>query len=60
MAGSGFEQFVGQSQPALMRHAHALTGEPRAAEDLTPNLGSVVSVSPDGGTTWYAVPPPPA
>jgi hypothetical protein len=25
-----------------------------------PDRGSVVSVSPDGGTTWYAVPPPPA
>jgi DNA-directed RNA polymerase specialized sigma24 family protein len=34
MARPGFEQFVGESLPALMRHALALTGDVHAGEDL--------------------------
>ena len=34
MGSSGFEQFVGASRPALMRHAYAVTGNVHAAEDL--------------------------
>jgi len=34
MGRPDFEQFVGESLPALMRHAHALTGDVHAGEDL--------------------------
>jgi len=34
MARPGFEQFVGESLPALTRHAYALTGDVHAGEDL--------------------------
>jgi len=34
MAKPAFEQFVGDSLPALMRHASALTGDRHAADDL--------------------------
>ena len=34
MAASAFEQFVGESLPALMRHAYALTGDVHTSEDL--------------------------
>ena len=34
MAESSFGQFVGDSLPALMRHAYALTGDAHAGEDL--------------------------
>lgn len=34
MAESGFERFVGESLPALTRHAYALTGDRHASEDL--------------------------
>jgi RNA polymerase sigma-70 factor (sigma-E family) len=34
VAGSDFERFVGESLPALLRHAYALTGDVHAGEDL--------------------------
>jgi RNA polymerase sigma factor (sigma-70 family) len=34
MAESAFERFVGESLPALTRHAYALTGDRHASEDL--------------------------
>src|SRR5262245_14505225 len=34
MRDSAFEQFVGESLPALTRHAYALTGDRHSSEDL--------------------------
>jgi RNA polymerase sigma-70 factor (sigma-E family) len=59
MAGSGFEQFVGQSLPALMRHAYALTGDVHAAEDLVQDTlvrmaGAWRRIDRDGNPLGYA------
>ncbi len=54
-----FEQFVGESLPALMRHAHALTGDMHAAEDLVQDtlvrmVGAWRRVDRDGNALAYA------
>jgi RNA polymerase sigma-70 factor (sigma-E family) len=59
MAHSTFEQFVGDSLPALMRHAYALTGSVHAGEDLVQDtLVRMVSVwqriDRDGNPLAYA------
>jgi RNA polymerase sigma-70 factor (sigma-E family) len=59
MAGSSFEQFVGESLPALMRHAYALTGNVHAGEDLVQDTlvrlaGVWGRVDRDGNPLGYA------
>src|SRR6266536_2193085 len=59
MAESAFEQFVGESLPALMRHAYALTGNVHAAEDLVQNTlvrlaGVWRRIDKDGNPLGYA------
>ena len=60
MAHSTFEQFVGDSLPALMRHAYALTGSVHAGEDLVQDtlvrlalesLAAAAGTRPGLGTT---------
>ncbi len=59
MAESAFEQFVGESLPALMRHAYALTGNVHAAEDLVQDTlvrlaGVWRRIDKDGNPLGYA------
>jgi RNA polymerase sigma-70 factor (sigma-E family) len=59
MAESTFEQFVGASLPALMRHAYALTGNVHAGEDLVQDTlvrlaGAWRRVDRDGNPLGYA------
>jgi RNA polymerase sigma-70 factor (sigma-E family) len=59
MAESAFEQFVGESLPALMRHAYALTGNVHAAEDLVQDTlvrmaGAWRRIDKDGNPLAYA------
>lgn len=59
MAESAFEQFVGASLPALMRHAYALTGNVHAGEDLVQDTlvrmaGVWRRIDEDGNPLAYA------
>src|SRR5215813_588956 len=59
MAEPAFERFVGESLPALMRHAHALTGNVHAAEDLVQDTlvrmaGVWRRIDRDGNPLGYA------
>ena len=59
MRQPAFEQFVGQSLPALMRHAHALTGDVHASEDLVQDTlvrmaGAWRRVDREGNPLGYA------
>jgi RNA polymerase sigma-70 factor (sigma-E family) len=59
MAESSFGQFVGDSLPALMRHAYALTGDAHAGEDLVQDTlvrlaGVWRRVDKDGNPLGYA------
>jgi RNA polymerase sigma-70 factor (sigma-E family) len=59
MAKPGFEQFVGASLPALMRHAYALTGDTHASEDLVQDTlvrmaGAWRRIDRDGNPLAYA------
>ena len=59
MRQSAFEQFVGESLPALMRHAYALTGDVHASEDLVQDTlvrmaGAWRRVDRDGNPLGYA------
>ena len=54
-----FERFVGDSLPALMRHAHALAGDVHAAEDLVQDtlvrmIGAWRRIDKDGNPLAYA------
>jgi RNA polymerase sigma-70 factor (sigma-E family) len=59
MAEPAFEQFVGASLPALMRHAYALTGNVHAGEDLVQDTlvrmaGAWRRIDRDGNPLAYA------
>ena len=59
MAKPAFEQFVGDSLPALMRHAYALTGDRHAADDLVQDTlvrmaGVWRRIDKDGNPLAYA------
>ncbi|HEY6596149.1 MAG TPA: SigE family RNA polymerase sigma factor [Asanoa sp.] len=59
MADAAFEQFVGTSLPALMRHAYALTGNVHAGEDLVQDTlvrmaGAWRRIDKDGNPLAYA------
>ncbi len=59
MAEAAFEQFVGESLPALMRHAYALTGNVHAGEDLVQDTlvrmaGVWRRIDKDGNPLGYA------